>query len=123
MFRIIEGKLLGHIMTKEGNKINPERVKAIQILTLPIRKNGVHSFFRKVNFLRRFVPKFSDKTKDILRMMKGKTPFRWSTKGKTAFEEFKREISHAPILVCLDFKKYFIMYSYASTHTMSAILM
>ncbi|KAH9308600.1 hypothetical protein KI387_036511, partial [Taxus chinensis] len=60
---------------------------------------------------------------DILGMMKGKIPFRWSTEGKLAFDEIKREVACTPILVCLDFKKDFIMYSYASSHTVSAILM
>lgn len=123
MFGVTKGKLLGHILTREGTKINPEKVKAIQILTLSTRKTRVHSFFRKVNFIRRFVLEFTDKNKDILRTMKDKNPFRWSIEGKLVFKEVKWVISHAPILVFLDFKKYFIMYSYASTHTVSVILM
>ena len=39
------------------------------------------------------------------------------------FVEIKDAIAHAPMLVCLDYTKSFIMYSYASEHTLSAILM
>ncbi|KAH9326567.1 hypothetical protein KI387_006745, partial [Taxus chinensis] len=51
-------------------------------LTLPTSKTGVHSFFGKVNFLRRFVPDFAEKTRHILNMMKGSPTFRWSGEGK-----------------------------------------
>ncbi|XP_059070656.1 uncharacterized protein LOC131860285 [Cryptomeria japonica] len=39
------GKLLGHIISKEGIKIDPERVNAIQHLGLPSNRTGVRSFF------------------------------------------------------------------------------
>lgn len=56
-------------------------------------------------------------------MMKGKIVFHWNLKGKVAFNEIKEAIAHAPMLVCLDYTKDFIMYSYASKNTLSAILM
>ncbi|KAH9294618.1 hypothetical protein KI387_038206 [Taxus chinensis] len=123
VFRVTEGKLLGHIVSKEGTKIDAERVKAIQSLTLPTSKTGVHSFFGKVNFLRRFVPDFAEKTRHISNMMKGSPNFWWSEEGKNSFEEIKASVAHAPVLVCPNFSKDFIMYSYASEHTVSAILM
>ncbi|XP_057849101.2 uncharacterized protein LOC131060021 [Cryptomeria japonica] len=55
--------------------------------------------------------------------MKGKIVFRWSVEGKTTFNEIKEPIAHAPVLVCPNYTQYFIIYSYASEHTMSAILM
>lgn len=56
-------------------------------------------------------------------MMKGKYVFKWSLEGKKSFSEIKESIAHAPILVCPDYIKEFIMYSYASDHTCSTILM
>lgn len=118
-----EGKLLGHIVLKEGIKVDPERVKSIQTLPLPSNKIVVHSFFGKVNFLWRFIPDFAEKTRHIVNMMKGKTTFHWNLEGKAAFNDIKDAIAHAPVLVCPNYTKEFIMYSYASEHTMSAILM
>ncbi|XP_059068980.1 uncharacterized protein LOC131859359 [Cryptomeria japonica] len=45
VFCVTEGKLLGHIVSKEGIKIDPERVNAIQQLSLPSNRTGVRSFF------------------------------------------------------------------------------
>jgi hypothetical protein len=33
-----EGKLLGHIVSKDGVRIDPKRVEAIQTITLPRNK-------------------------------------------------------------------------------------
>ncbi|KAH9297527.1 hypothetical protein KI387_029209, partial [Taxus chinensis] len=48
--------------------------------------------------------------------------FKWNKEGKTTFEEIKKAIAKAPTLVSPYFKKEFIMYCYASEHTLSAIL-
>ena len=82
VFCVTEGKLLGHIVSQEGIKIDPDRVEAIQRLSLPINKTGVKSFFGQVNFLRRFVPDFAETTKHIVDMMKGNSNFKWSEVGK-----------------------------------------
>ncbi|KAH9307471.1 hypothetical protein KI387_035382, partial [Taxus chinensis] len=93
---------------EKGIKIDFERVKAIQSLTLPTSKTGVHSFFGKVNFLRCFVPDFAEKAHYISNMMKGSQTFRWSDEGRTSFEDIKTSVAHALVLVCPDFSKDFI---------------
>ena len=56
-------------------------------------------------------------------MMKGNKTFKWSDVGKRAFEDIKNTIAKAHVLVHPDYTKEFIIYYYASEHTMSAILM
>ncbi|XP_059064237.1 uncharacterized protein LOC131856454 [Cryptomeria japonica] len=54
--------------------------------------------------------------------MSEKEAFKWNEAGRKAFKEIKKEIAHAPTLVNPDFNKDFIIYCYASEHTMSGIL-
>ena len=77
IFFVEEGKLLRHIVSKDGIKIDPERVKALWKLTLPTNRSDLKSFFGQINFLRSFVPEFSEKVRHILNMMSEKHPFRW----------------------------------------------
>src|SRR5271156_6433836 len=51
VFYVTEGKLLGHIVSQEGIRIDPKRVRDIQQLSLPVNKMRVKSFFGQVNFL------------------------------------------------------------------------
>lgn len=123
IFGVTKGRLLRHIVSKEGIKIDPEWIKSIQSLSLPSSKIVMHSFFGKVNFLQRFIPDSAEKTHHIDDMMKGKIAFHLNPEGKASFNEIKEAIVHAPILVCLDYTKDFIIYSCASEHTMSIIFM
>lgn len=121
IFGVTEGKLLGHIVS-QGVKVDPQRVKVIQQLSLPSNRNGVRSFFGHVNFLRCFILDFAETTKYIMNMMSEKEAFKWNEAGRKSFEEIKKVIAHAPTLVNLDFNKDFIIYFYASEHTMFGIL-
>ena len=56
-FALREGKLLGHIVSAEGVKIDPVWVEAIQKLSIPRSKKDIQSFLGKINFFRRFIPK------------------------------------------------------------------
>jgi len=59
-FGMEEGKLFGHIISKEGIKIDPNRVDAILKIDIPRRKKEVQSFLGRVNFLRRFIPNLAE---------------------------------------------------------------
>jgi hypothetical protein len=51
LFAMKEGKILGHIVSKKGVRIDLSRVKAIQTLSIPRSKKEVQSFLGKINFL------------------------------------------------------------------------
>ena len=55
-------------------------------------------------------------------MMSEKHPFRWKEEGKKYFEDIKIAISNAPMLVSPSFERDFIIYCYASEHSLSSIL-
>jgi len=51
LFVVLEGKVLGHIVSKEGIYIDLERIKAINDLSPPTSKKRVQSFIGKINFV------------------------------------------------------------------------
>ena len=59
VFAVIEGKILGFIVSKDGIIIDQERVQAIAKIGLPGSKKAMQSFLGKINFVKRFVPKFA----------------------------------------------------------------
>ena len=96
-------------------------MKAIQKLALPTNRSDLKSFGH-INFLRSFVLEFFEKVGHMLNMMSEKHSFRLQEEDKKAFEDIKIAISNAPMLVSPNFEKYFIIYYYASKHSMSSIL-
>ena len=65
VFTVTEGKLLGHIVSKTGISIDPERVKAIEQIPFPHNKKGMQYFMGTINFVRRFVPDFAQIVKPL----------------------------------------------------------
>lgn len=56
LFAMDEGKLLGHIISKDGFCIDPTHVQVIQQIDLTQNKKDIQSFNGKMIFLRRLVP-------------------------------------------------------------------
>ena len=77
LFSMQEGKLLGHIVSPQGIKIDPMGVEAIQKINYPINKKKVQSFLGKINFIRRFIPRFAEIVKYITNMLKKDSDIKW----------------------------------------------
>ena len=59
IFVVTEGNLLGHIITKNGIIVDPERVKAIALIPPPSSKKAMQSFLDKINCVRKFISDFT----------------------------------------------------------------
>jgi hypothetical protein len=79
LFGLEEGKLLGHIISKEGIKIDPSRIEAIQKLEHPRNIKELQYFIGKINFLRRFIPNLAELLRNITNMLKKDTKIKWDT--------------------------------------------
>ena len=69
-FALEEGKLLGHIISKDGIRIGPGRVEAIEKIDMPRSRKEVQSFIGKVSFPRSFIPNCAEIMKNITDMLK-----------------------------------------------------
>ena len=69
-FVVKEGNLLRHLVSADGIRIDPERVKAILKISIPRNKKDVQSFIGKIIFLRWFVSDFAETIKHITSMLR-----------------------------------------------------
>ena len=122
-FGLTEGKLLGHIVSAEGIKIDPERVKAILKISIPRNKKEIQSFVGKINFLRWFIPNFAEIIKHITQMLKKDSEVKWSKQDKQAFENIKQALIEALVLMAPDYTKYFAIFSFASEDSIAVVLL
>lgn len=122
LFAMDEGKLLGHIISKDGICIDPVCVEAIQQIDLP-RNKEIQLFNGKMNFLRRFVPNLAEHLREIKNMLKKDSQVPWTEEAVKSFNLVKLALSLAPVLISPDYTQDFILFSFASKHTMAAVLM
>ena len=120
---IDEGKLLGHIISKDGVKIDPERVEAIKKVPLPQNKKSLQSFNGQINFIRRFIPNLVELLKPMHKLLKKDVKFEWDSEGKEAFRSIKDCIARSPVLTSPDYSKEFQIFSFASEDTIARVLL
>ena len=60
---------------------------------------------------------------NITNMLKKGHEIKWTAEAKKYFKEIKQAISEAPMLVSTYLTKYFLVFSYASEHTIAVVLL
>ena len=105
-----EGKLLSHIISKEGIRIDPDRVEAIQKIHFPRSKKEIQSFNGKMNFLRCFVPNLAEHLRKITNMLRKDSVVKWTNEAIKSFNLVKLSLSSDPILISPDYSQDFILF-------------
>jgi hypothetical protein len=121
-FVMQKGKLLGHIMSRDGIKIDPKRIESIDTINIPRNVKEIPSFLGKINFLRRFILNFVQIVKLITNMLKKNSAIKWMAESKASFSRIKKVIREAPVLASPDYLKEFLIFSFVSKHTIAAVL-
>eukprot|EP00253_Pinus_taeda_P024110 PITA_24110 len=98
IFAVTEGKLLGHILSKEWIVIDPKRVQTIMRIQPPTNKKAMQSFFGRINVIRKFVSGFAEIVCPLQLMMRKYVVYKWSDEAKVAFRRIKEAIIEAPAL-------------------------
>ena len=73
--------------------------------------------------MRRFITNFAEVVKYVNNMLKKDNNFKWSVEAKQSFTDIKRALSKAPMLVSPNFDKEFMIFSFASEHTIAGVLL
>jgi len=76
-----------------------------------------------INFLRRFIPNLAETSKPISDMLKSDKDVKWNSEARNYFQYIKKAVTEAPVLVSPQFDKYFLIFCFASPHTIVALLL
>lgn len=114
---------LGFVVSKDGLKMDPEKVQAIVDWPSPRNIFEVRSFHGLASFYRKFINHFSGIFSLIIETIrKDKQPFTWTTEAESKFQLLKKKITEQPILRLPDFGKPFQVTRDASGLAIGAVL-
>ena len=113
-FWLSEVVFLGHVVSGEGVKPDPSKIKAIMEWEPPKNVTEVRSFLGLAGYYRRFVKGFSILASPLTKLLRKGAPFQWSEQCQLAFDELKQRLTSAPILVLLTHGGGFEVYTDAS---------
>ncbi|KAL8120215.1 hypothetical protein AgCh_017382 [Apium graveolens] len=111
-----DGKVqfLGHVISKEGVKVDPVKIEAVSEWEQPKTPTEIRSFLGLAGYYRRFVKDFSKIASPLTKLTRKNEKFIWTEKCEESFQELKRRLVTAPVLALPDETGNFVIYSDAS---------
>jgi len=122
-FWLEEVVFLGHVVIKEGIKVDPHKVKAIMEWWRPTNINKIRSFLGLAGYYRRFVKDFSKIASLLTNLLKKANKFVWTEKCDKAFQDLRQRLTTAPILTLPMESKEYTIYSDASKNGLGSVLL
>ena len=121
-FALPEVLYLGHLVSADGIRPNPDKVRAVVDFPVPTNVKTVREFLGMASYYRRFIPNFA-KTANPLHMLTHQdVTFQWTSVCQSAFDRLKELLSSPPVLAYPDFSKKFLLHTDASGLGLGAVL-
>ena len=117
-----EFKYLGHIVSVEGVRGDPDKIKAIVSMPSPTSVKQVRSFVGKCNYYRELIPNYAKLGKPLYELLKLNNRFEWGEKEQKAFEKLKEILSTFPIVCHPNYDYPFKVQTDASDDGIGAVL-
>ncbi|GKA67736.1 reverse transcriptase domain-containing protein [Tanacetum coccineum] len=124
-FGVEEGLFLGHVITKQGIKANPTKIKAVTELEQPRALKDIQSLNEKLAAFSRFLSKGAERSLPffkVLKSCKGKKKIHWTDEADKAFKEIKKFFQALPTLIAPRAGETLTMYLTASKESINAAL-
>jgi len=81
---------LGHVVTKEGIKVDPQKAKAITEWLRPTNIIEIRSFRGLAGYYQRFIKDFSRIASPLTNLLKKPNKFEWTKKCDKALQELSQ---------------------------------
>ncbi|XP_058202900.1 uncharacterized protein LOC131317359 [Rhododendron vialii] len=122
-FWLSEVKFLGHVVSNGGVSVDPEKIQSVMNWHRPKNVFEIHSFLGLAGYYCRFVLDFSRLAAPMTRLTRKGTRFVWGDACETAFEELKKRLTTAPILIVPERGIGYSVYCDASKEGLGCVLM
>lgn len=113
---------LGHVITEDGVKPNPEKIKTIRDFPTPKNPKHIKQFLGLVGYYRKFIKNFSRIAKPLTTLLKKSVEWKWEQPQEAAFQTLRETLITEPILQYPNFRLPFILTTDASNKAIGAVL-
>ncbi|XP_055605869.1 uncharacterized protein LOC129754038 [Uranotaenia lowii] len=122
-FGVPELPFLGYLLSTEGLRADPEKIRAVIDYERPTTITKLRRFLGIANYYRRFISDFSGITAPLSDLLKTKSKvLGWSDEAEEAFNAIKERLVTAPILTSPNFDQEFQIQTDASDVAVAGVL-
>ena len=121
-FAAKEVKYLGHILSGDGVRPNPEKTAIVDNFPVPKNEKQVRSFLGLTNYYKRFIRDYSKVAAPMFALLRKEVPFVWGSTCQKAFDYLKTRLAESPILMYPDMAEHFYLTTDASSSGLAYIL-
>ena len=93
---LTEVPFIGHVISRDGLKPDPEKVRAVAEMPLPTDKKGIQRLMGFVNYLSKFLPNLSDLCAPLRALTVEGTVWEWTEHQTKAVEKIKKAVTFTP---------------------------
>ena len=98
-FWLTEVRFLRHVVLASGVTMDPKKVEAIMSWERPNSVFEIRSFLGLARYYKRFIEDFSRLSAPMTRLTRNEVKFEWNNFYERAFQELKKRLISAPILI------------------------
>lgn len=96
---------MGQLLTQDGLRADPAKIKAITEMPRPQDKRGVERLLGSVQYLARFLPRLSEVAKPLRQLTEKEVVFTWQQSQEEAFATIQKLVTSSPVLRFYDVKE------------------
>ncbi|GFX83267.1 hypothetical protein TNCV_4988611 [Trichonephila clavipes] len=122
LFAAQEVKILGHLVSSNGVRPDPDKIKAVRNFPTPKNIHDIRSFLGLCSYFRRFIKGFCYLAEPLQSLLKSGVEFHWGPEEVEAFNSLKKALTSAPVLGMYDERASTEIHTDASGYGIGAVL-
>jgi hypothetical protein len=119
---VFEVKYLDYIVGKDGVRVDPKKIEAMQNWPFPKTLKSLRVFLGVTDYYRKFVQNYGKIAMTLTILLK-KNAFSWTPTGDQSFQALKEAMCTTPVMDLPDFTKTFVLECDASRRGIGVVLM
>ena len=97
-FRQNQFSYVGHVLSGEGLKAYPEKIRAVQDMKRPQSQKELMTFLGFIQYLKKFMPNMADISAPLRKLTEKNAEWKWTETEENSFNKLKKLATEAPVL-------------------------